>query len=136
MVICVYLVEDHPLMREGLSIFLAEEGDLEVCGTAASGEEALEELARASGVDVAMIDVSLPGISGIDLVRELHRLRPELACLMLSGHGEGTYVDSSLAAGARGYVLKGNPQEITEAIRVVASGGMYVSERFGALGHR
>ena len=116
-------------MREMLRDFIGEELDLEVCGSAASGEEALESLKDAD-VDLVLVDVSLPKMSGIELVQQLQARRPELRCLMLSGHGESGYVQRSLAAGAKGYIMKGNPYEIPEAITTVLDGGMYLSEQW------
>lgn len=126
----IFVVEDHPLMREMLSEFLpADAPDLKVCGTAATGEEALGCFEDAEA-DLMLIDVALPGgMSGIDLVGELRARRPGLPCLMYSGHGEVAYVERALAAGAQGYLLKGDPYELEGAIRQVLDGATFVSEQ-------
>ncbi len=124
----IFIVEDHPLMREMLNEFLPVHApDLEVCGAAGRGEEALECF-EAAAADLALIDVALPGMTGIDLVEKLQARRPGLPCLMYSGHGEIAYVERALAAGARGYLLKGDPEELVGAIRQVLDGDTYVSK--------
>ena len=124
----LFIVEDHPLMRRMIGEFIQEtSSDLTVCGMAATGEEALEQLAEAYA-DLVLIDVSLPGMSGIDLLVKLRARRADLPCLMLSGHQEKTYVQRALAEGARGYLAKGNPLEIVDAIRKVLAGEIYLSE--------
>ena len=122
----IYIVEDHVLMRDVLSEFIEGVPALDLCGAATTAEEALERMGQANP-DLALIDVSLPRMSGIDLVRELHQRQPELPCVMLSGHQEVTYVERALEAGARGYVLKGDPFEIPRAIQCVLNGGTYLS---------
>lgn len=121
----VYIVEDHPIMRETLQDYLALDADLEICGMAESAEAALEAL-EAAAPDVVVIDLSLPGRSGLELVGEVGE-RWGTPCIILSGHGERTYVGRALACGALGYVLKGNPREIAPAIRQVLKGEIYVS---------
>ena len=119
-------------MREALAAFLAEAPGYEVCGAAATAEEALDRLVEISSCDLMLVDVSLPGQSGIDLVRQVHGRRLELKCLMLSGHGERGYAERALAADARGYVLKGDPYELPGAIDAVMRGETYLSESLRA----
>jgi DNA-binding NarL/FixJ family response regulator len=123
----VLLVEDHGMMRDALVEFLAGFPNVRVAGAVATGDEAL---AHVSGQqpDLVLADVSLPGMSGIDLVEEIGKRWPDLPCLMLSGHHASSYVQRSREAGARGYLLKGNPDELEAAIDAVAKGGTY----FGA----
>lgn len=123
----VYLVEDHPLLRITLADFLCTASDLDLCGTAATAEDALATLDR-DRPDVLLVDVSLPGMSGVDLVETVVERWPGLACMMLSGHAQPAHVDRAMNAGARGYILKGNPSEIPDAIRHVLAGGTYLSE--------
>ena len=123
----IFIVEDHPVMREMLIAFLTKRSGYEVCGAAESAEEALERLGE-SGCELALIDVSLPGISGIELAQAIRLRWPDIRCLMISGHGERSYVEGAMEAGARGYVLKGDPYELPEAIELVMSGGTYLSE--------
>jgi DNA-binding NarL/FixJ family response regulator len=126
-VVDVLLVEDHVMMRDALVEFLAGFPAVRVCGAVATGDEALDWLDDEQP-DVVLVDVSLPGMSGIDLVEEIGRRWPELPCLMVSGHHTTEYVQRSREAGARGYLLKGNPDELQAAIDAVAGGGTY----FGA----
>ena len=125
----IYLVEDHVLMRQALQSTVEMLPGLVVGGAADSAEEALAALAAPGGVavDVALIDMSLPDMSGIELIRKLLTLRPALRCLILSGHREPAYVEQALAAGAWGYVLKGYPGDIAEAIAAVLAGNQYLS---------
>jgi DNA-binding NarL/FixJ family response regulator len=121
------LVEDHPLMRETLSEFLREMSAVELIGMVASAEEALR-FCEERRPELALIDVSLPGMNGIDLVSALHARYPEMRCLMLSGHREISYVERALANGARGYVLKGDPTELLRGVAEVVRGGTYLSD--------
>jgi len=127
-VIRVLIVDDHPIVRRGFASLLASEADLEVCGEAGDGTSALA-LLESAAPDVALVDVSLGGTSGLDLLKELKERAPKLAVLVVSMHDELLYADRSLRAGAAGYVQKDEASEaIVRAIRTVAGGGMYVSE--------
>jgi DNA-binding NarL/FixJ family response regulator len=126
-VIDVLLVEDHVMMRDALVEFIAGFPGVHVCGAVATGDEALAWLDDEQP-DVVLADVSLPGMSGIELVEEIGKRWPEVPCLMVSGHHTTEYVQRSRDAGARGYLLKGNPDELQAAIDAVANGGTY----FGA----
>ena len=117
----VFLVEDHAVVREVLTEFLSRLPDIDVCGTAASGEEALPVLLH-DGCDVALVDVSMPGMSGVDLVRTLRERGARVRCLMLSAHRGMLHVDRALEAGAVGYVLKNSSQELEKALRQVLEG--------------
>ena len=123
----VFIVEDHTIMLEMLKVLIGDEAGLEVSGTAATGEEALERLLEAQA-DLVLIDVSLPGINGIELAAEIKSEWPDKHCLMLSGHQEIVYVKRSFAAGAQGYVAKGDPCEIPKAVRRILEGEEYVSK--------
>jgi DNA-binding NarL/FixJ family response regulator len=123
----VLLVEDHGMMRDALVEFLAGFPSVRVAGAVATGDEALAHVSTRQP-DLVLADVSLPGMSGIELVQEIGQRWPDLPCLMLSGHHASSYVQRSREAGARGYVLKGNPDELESAIDAVAKGGTY----FGA----
>jgi DNA-binding NarL/FixJ family response regulator len=123
----IYLVEDHPLMRATLADYLSMAADVDLVGTAATAEDALAALDR-DQPDLLLVDVSLPGMSGLSLVETVGERWPELACMILSGHAQPSQVERALKAGARGYILKGNPYEIPDAIRHVLAGGTYLSE--------
>lgn len=122
----VYIVEDNDRMRALLRDWIDELPGLSVCGAAPSAETALEELPEMT-VDLAVVDMSLPGMGGIELVATLREQQPDMRCLILSGHNERSYVERALAAGARGYLLKGEPGEIENAITKVLSGEQYLS---------
>ena len=122
----VYIVEDNDRMRALLRDWIGELPGLSVCGAAATAETALQEMPGLDP-DLAVIDMSLPAMGGIELVAALREQRPQMRCLILSGHNEKSYVERALAAGARGYLLKGEPAEIENAIAQVLSGEQYLS---------
>ncbi len=125
----IFIVEDHAVIRRGYSSLIKRRPDLEVCGEAMSGEEALEAI-PACEPDLVLIDVSLPGMSGVDLVKRLKALQPNLATLVVSGHEESLFGEGVLAAGAKGYIMKEQaPDVLIEAIYMVLSGKRYLSER-------
>jgi DNA-binding NarL/FixJ family response regulator len=124
----IYIVEDHRVMRTTLELFVGREDEYEVMGTSDNAEEALDALLP-DPPDLAVVDVSLPGMSGIELVRRLRAEHPDQLCLMLSGHAESVYVSNALDAGASGYVMKGDPERIIEAIGVVLDGETYLSDQ-------
>jgi DNA-binding NarL/FixJ family response regulator len=126
--VSVVLIEDHFALREGLQLLLAREG-LEVAG--ASGEPGEgSKLVEDTHPDVALIDIRLPGESGIALTRRLLRRRPELGVLLYTGHADVELLYEGLDSGARGYALKDGPtEELLEAIRAIAAGGTYVDPR-------
>lgn len=122
----IFIVEDHPVMRQGLRSLLEREADLTICGEAPSGEAALEQIGPPLP-DLVLIDVSLPGMSGIELARSLRERYPGLPLAMLSGHGEKSHVEQALAAGASGYILKGHAVNLPAAVRQVMGGKVYLS---------
>jgi DNA-binding NarL/FixJ family response regulator len=125
----VLIVDDHPIFRDGLAGLLATLPDLDVVGTAASAEDALQQLPE-TPADVVLMDINLPGTSGVDATRQIMRVAPATAVLMITMVDDDSTVDAALAAGARGYVLKdANPDEITAAVRTVASGGAVFGAR-------
>jgi DNA-binding NarL/FixJ family response regulator len=124
----VLLADDHEIVRDGLKRILAASGDVQVAGEAANGDEALA-LVRANDYDLALLDMSMPGLSGIDLVKRLKAEKPKMKLLVLSMHGEPQYAARALKAGAAGYLTKDSAAEqLVGAIRKVAAGGLLVSE--------
>jgi DNA-binding NarL/FixJ family response regulator len=123
----ILLVEDHELFAKAILRVLQERGHMDIAAVAVSAEEALEKIPELK-IDLVLVDVSLPGRSGISLVIALHAKYPELPCVMLSGHVSQHYARSSLAAGARGYLVKDRSEEILEGIERVLHGEIYVSE--------
>ena len=112
----VLIADDHKIVRDDLKRILAGTSDLEVAGEAASGDEALA-LVKSNDYDVAMLDMSMPGLAGIDLIKRLKLEKPKLRLLVLSMHAEHQYAARALKAGASGYILKGSsPREIIESI--------------------
>ena len=126
------LVEDHATLGRIIARFLRERGNVEIWALVETAEAALERLAAPSAngnrPDLVLIDVSLPGMSGIELVAELARLYPRLPCLMLSAHGDPKYVRQALDNGARGYVAKGDPPVILQGVTRVLDGQVFLSE--------
>ena len=122
----IYIVDDNPDMREALVMLIQEEEDLEVCGIAETATEALRTLCDLDP-DLVLADLSLPGMHGIEFVERLRVLKPRLRATILSGHTDTVYADRALVAGAKGYILKGDPMAIMEGIRCVLDGQTYVS---------
>lgn len=122
----VLIVEDHELMREMLREYLENESDFSIDGEAATAQDAIA-LIEAGMPDIVLVDIALPDMSGIELVRVLSRKFPELPLAMLSGHREKSHIYGAMDAGARGYILKGDATEIPDAIRSIVGGEQYVS---------
>ena len=119
----VLVVDDHPLFRDGMAGLLATVPDVEVVGAVGSGEEAVAWSGRATA-DVVLMDINLPGISGVDATRRVLARSPRTAVLVVSMVDDDDNVVAALTAGARGYVLKeASPDEILAALRTVAAGG-------------
>jgi DNA-binding NarL/FixJ family response regulator len=128
----VLVVDDHPLVRQGLEHLINQSSDLEACAQASDCDEALAALDQ-TNPDVAVIDLSLAGDNGLDLIRELGKRCPGLPVLVLSMLDESVYADRALRAGARGYIMKGEEtDEVLDAIRRVTAGEQYLSKRLGA----
>jgi DNA-binding NarL/FixJ family response regulator len=124
----IFLVEDHALFAQALQRVLRDRGQMDVVAVADSADDALQQLPGLE-VDLVLVDLSLPKQSGINLVIALRTKYPDLPCVMLSGHVSQHYARSSLAAGARGYLVKDQMEEILEGIRRVLQGEIYVSEQ-------
>jgi DNA-binding NarL/FixJ family response regulator len=125
----IFLVDDHPLVREGLANLINGQSDLIVCGEAEDSAGAIGGIAK-SRPDVALIDISLKNESGLELVKNLETQFPLVALIVLSMHDEALYAERALRAGARGYVMKReSTKNVLASIRRVLEGGVYVSER-------
>jgi DNA-binding NarL/FixJ family response regulator len=123
----VFIVDDHPLVREWLANLLQRQPDLTVCGQADNATSALAAMSAAPP-DVAIVDLSLKGGSGLDLIKDLRAVHPETAIIVLSMHEEAYYAERALRAGARGYIMKRESTgRIVDAIRQVRAGGVYAS---------
>jgi DNA-binding NarL/FixJ family response regulator len=125
----ILIVDDHPIVRLGLTEVLASEPGLAVCGACSTAEEALAAVGKLRP-DIVITDLNLPGKSGLELLKDLAVLRPGLPVLVLSMHDEEIYAERCLHAGARGYVMKNEgPEKLATAIRSVLAGGIHVSAR-------
>src|ERR1035441_9492944 len=124
----VFIVDDHPLVREWLTNLINQQPDLVVCGETEGAPEAFAAIG-ASQPDVAIVDISLKNSSGIELIKNLKESHPAVAVLVLSMHEESHYAGRALRAGARGYVMKRETtRKVIEAIRRILEGKLYVSE--------
>ena len=123
----IAIVDDHPLVRAGLRQFFADQADFTVVAEAANGREALE-IVRQGQVDVVLMDIAMPGQSGVDALAAIQARVPSLPVLILSGFPESHYATTLLRQGAAGYLNKDcDPEEIVKAIRTVAKGRKYIS---------
>jgi DNA-binding NarL/FixJ family response regulator len=119
-------VDDHPTVRQGLGLLFGSTDDLELIGTVETGEEALEAIERLQP-EVVIMDVRLPGIDGISAVKRLHQTAPSVKLVMFSAYGDKRLLSDAIAAGARGYVMKGSPPEdLLRAVRTVHAGKAFV----------
>lgn len=124
----VLLVDDHAILRDGLRAILAAEPDIQVVAEAGDGVEAIRQAVQHKP-DVVLLDLSLPMLSGLDVLREITQRKLDAAVLMLSMHDGGESVRAALAAGARGYLVKGCPAPtVVQAVRTVHAGQRYLAE--------
>jgi DNA-binding NarL/FixJ family response regulator len=128
----VFLVDDHPLVREWLANLIDQQPDMTVCGEAGTAAAALSGIGTARP-DVAIVDLTLGGRSGLDLIKDLKQMHPAVAVLVLSMHDEALYAERPLRAGARGYIMKREvTRKVVLAIRRVQQGRVYLSDRQAA----
>ncbi len=128
MTVTVLLVDDHPIIRQGLSNLLGGVADLQVIGEAADGIQALREIERRKP-DILLIDMMMPNLNGLEVLSQVRKLSPATRSIVFSMHGAEPYVVQALRAGAQGYVLKdAGPGELVAAIRAVMRGDRYLSE--------
>jgi DNA-binding NarL/FixJ family response regulator len=128
----VFLADDHPVVREGLKTILSKSNDIVLAGEADNGIDTLKK-ARQEKWDVLVLDLSLPGRSGLNVLKEIRTFSPKLPVLILSVHSESQYALRVLKAGASGYLTKECvPEKLVQAIRKIHGGERYVSEAMGA----
>jgi DNA-binding NarL/FixJ family response regulator len=128
----VLLVDDHPMIRGGPAQVINNQDDLVICGEAGDALQAMQCIAS-SKPNLAVVDISLEGKSGLELIKDIQALHPEMPVLVMSMHDESLYAERVLRAGARGYVMKkAGGEAVLQAIRQVLSGKVYVSERMSA----
>jgi DNA-binding NarL/FixJ family response regulator len=119
-------VDDHSVLAEGLGILFGDADDLELVGTATSGEDAIDAV-RDLKPEVVLMDVRLPGIDGVSAVKRIHQEAPSVQFVMFTAYGDKRLLSDAIAAGARGYVMKGSPPaDLLRAIRTVADGKAFV----------
>lgn len=124
----ILIVDDHPVMRLGLKTLVEVEKDLTVVAEAGSAEEALDVIEQHPDLDLAIVDVALPGRSGLELLKDIRSSHPGLKCLVISSHDEEVYAERVLRAGGRGYVMKDRaPDQLIDAITQVLGGGVFLS---------
>ena len=129
----IFLVDDHPLVREWLTNLIHQQHDLVVCGESEDAPQALQEISIAKP-DVAIVDISLKRGSGIELIKNLKAQHPGVAIIVLSMHDERLYAERALRAGARGYIMKSETaKKVITAIRQVLDGKIYMSESLAAV---
>lgn len=123
----ILIADDHAILRVGLKQILSECGDIRVAGESSNGAEALARL-RAEPFDALVMDMTMPGKSGIELIKQIKSEQPRLPILILSMHKEDVYAVRALRAGASGYLCKDNAEtQLAQAIRKVAGGGLFIS---------
>lgn len=128
----ILIVDDHPMMREGLAQLVDHEPDLHAAAQAESAAQALGTV-NTDRPDLVLLDISLPDRSGLELIKDLHTLHPELPILVVSMHDESIYAERVLRAGGRGYIMKQEGgKKLMQAIRQVLNGQVYVSEKMSA----
>jgi DNA-binding NarL/FixJ family response regulator len=128
----VLIVDDHPMMRQGLAQLIDNEPDLKVVAEADTGGEGLD-IVVAQKLDLAVLDISLPDKNGLELIKDIRSVKPELPVLIMSMHDEALYAERVLRAGARGYIMKQEGgKKLLQAIRQVLTGQIYVSEKMSA----
>lgn len=128
----IFLVDDHPMMREGLAQLIAQETDLAVCGEADDAASALQQIIKLQPA-LALVDITLRSSNGLDLIRDLRLHAPAVAILVISMHDESLYAERVLRAGGRGYIMKQEGgKKLMQAIRHVLNGGTYVSDKISA----
>ena len=124
----VLLADDHNIVRAGLRRIVEESGDMEVVAEAADGREAIQ-LVKKTAPDVAVIDISMPGLDGLEVIGQLQALYPKLPILVLTMHEEGQYVVRAIQAGAMGYLTKQSaPEQLVKAIRKIYDGQRYITD--------
>ncbi|HOE16230.1 MAG TPA: response regulator transcription factor [Syntrophorhabdaceae bacterium] len=128
----IFIVDDHPIVRKGLAQLINQEPDMVICGEAENAQSALELLKRIKP-DLAIVDISLQGIDGIELIKKIKDRDVSFPMLVVSMHDEALFAERALKAGAKGYIMKQEAiEKMMEAIRKVINGEVYVSERVSA----
>jgi len=127
----IFIVDDHPLMRKGMAMTLQSELEFDVVGQSETAEEALQQIPGLNP-DVAVIDISLPGMNGIELIKNLVSHKPDLKILVVSRHDEELYAERAIRAGAKGYLMKLEAGDaLVSAVRQILKGQLFLSPEIG-----
>jgi len=128
----ILIVDDHPMMRQGLAQLIGAEPDMAICGEAENAEQALDAI-KPLKPDLVLADISLPGKNGLELIKDFQAIQPDLPVLVISMHDESLYAERVLRAGGRGYIMKQEGgKKLMDAIRQVLEGKIYVSQKMSA----
>lgn len=128
----VFIVDDHPIVRQGLTHLIGQEDGFALVGEAEDAEQALQDISRLKP-DIALVDIVLPNSNGFELIRKIARRNKSTACIVLSVHDEASYCERALAAGAKGYIIKREaPSQIVHGMRMVLEGEVYVCSKMVA----
>ena len=124
----IFVIDDHPIVQQGLAQLFSAEADLTLCGQVTRAQQALQQV-RASEPDLVVLDLSLEGLNGLDLIKDLRAFLPRLPVLVYSMHDELIYAERALRAGAQGYVMKmSSTEHMLKAIRALLRGEVFISE--------
>jgi two-component system response regulator NreC len=127
-IITVVIADDHTILRAGLRMLLSQQSDIKIVGEAENGDEAIEQV-HLTKPNILLADISMPGTSGIEIIQEVRRRSPKTSVLILTMHADPAYLDSALAAGACGYVLKkALDSDLLTAIRIAHSNGTFIDK--------
>ncbi len=128
----VFIVDDHPFVRQGLALLINQQKDMTVCGEAEDENGALKQMEKCRP-DIAFVDITLKGSNGINLIKSLKKWHPDVIILVLSMYDEALFAERVLRAGARGYIMKQDaPDQVLTAIRQVLAGDIFLSEKMSA----
>lgn len=123
----VFITDDHDILREGLKEMIEKSSNIKVCGQAGNGEETFKKILK-ENYDVLLLDISLPDMNGLEILKQVKIIKPSIKVLILTTHAEGQYAIRALQAGAAGYLTKRTlSQELIEAIERVSKGGKYIT---------
>jgi len=129
----VFLVDDHPLVREWLATLINQQSDLQVCGETDSAPKALQMMGDVNP-DIAIVDISMEGGSGLELIKNIKATHPSVMIIVLSMHDEALYAERAMRAGARGYIMKREAtKRVLQAIRCVLGGKLYLSDKMAMI---
>ncbi|OGU67808.1 MAG: hypothetical protein A2499_01530 [Stygiobacter sp. RIFOXYC12_FULL_38_8] len=124
----IFFADDHPVFREGLIKIIEREGSFKICGTSGNGKDALEQIKKLQP-NVALLDISMPGLSGLEIVKSLNSEKVSTLPIILTMYNDEEYLDEAMENGVKGYLLKDSTaREIVDCINIVVQGGLYISQ--------